>query len=209
MTAPLRLLALVGLAAALARPASAASAGNPDTTALQFHGFRAGARLDEIAAVVGKLEGGRLRCDRAKADRHVTECRGRFTDPELGGTLALWISAIDSVAGIITIRSDLAGDRLDHWRDGIVARYGKVGARAQGTQWMMQWVRRGRMLRLTWRQERGEKVASVSLVDGRVLDAWGRARARTSLVSRDSGRADSARVDTLAGRESPALRRRP
>jgi hypothetical protein len=30
------------------------------------------------------------------------------------------------------------------------------------------------MLRLTWRIERGEKVASVSLVDGRVLDAWSR-----------------------------------
>ena len=42
---------------------------------------------------------------------------------------------------------------------------------------MMQWVRQGRMLRLTWRIERGEKVASVSLVDGRVLDAWGRATA--------------------------------
>jgi hypothetical protein len=40
----------------------------------------------------------------------------------------------------------------------------------------MQWVRQGRMLRLTWRIERGKKVASVSLVDGRVLDAWGRDR---------------------------------
>jgi hypothetical protein len=209
MTTPLRLLVLVCLAG-LARSASAASAGSPDTTSLQFHGFRAGARLDEIDSVVRRLDGGRLHCDRAKADRRVTECRGRFTDPELGGTVALWISAIDSVAGIITIRSGLDSERLDRWRDGIVARYGKVGARAQGTQWMMQWVRRGRMLRLTWRQERGAKVASVSLVDGRVLDSWGRDRARTSLVSRDSQRTDPpSRVDTLAGRESPALRPRP
>jgi hypothetical protein len=37
-------------------------------------------------------------------------------------------------------------------------------------------VRRGRMLRLTWRLERSGKVASVSLVDGRVLDDWGRVR---------------------------------
>jgi hypothetical protein len=207
MTPPLRLLVVVFLAG-LVRPA-AASAIAPDTTTLQFHGFRAGARLDEIDARVRRLEGGRLRCDRAKADRRVTECRGQFTDPELGGTAALWISAIDSVAGIITIRSGVDGDRLDRWRDGIVARYGKVGARAQGTQWMMQWVRRGRMLRLTWRQERGEKVASVSLVDGRVLDTWGRDRARTSLVSRDSGRTDSSRVDTLAGRQSPAVRSGP
>jgi len=207
MTTPLRLLALLAGLAGFARPATATPTQvAPDTSTLQFHGFRAGARLDEIDALVRRLEGGRLRCDRAKADRHVTECRGRFTDPELGGGVALWISAIDSVAGIITLRSDVAGDHLDRWRDGLVTRYGKVGARAQGTQWMMQWVRRGRMLRLTWRLERGEKVASVSLVDGRVLDAWGRARARASLVSRDSQAVDSAeRVETLGGRESRTL----
>ena len=45
----------------------------------------------------------RLKCDRAKADRHVTECRAVLTDPELGGPVDLWISAIDSVAGVITI----------------------------------------------------------------------------------------------------------
>lgn len=167
--------------AAAARPVRPA----PDTVALEFRGFRAGARLDEIEVRVRQLDG-RLRCEQAKADRRVTECRGGFPDREAGGTIALWISAIDSIAGIITLRSDSASDRLDQWRDGIVARYGKVGARAQGTQWMMQWVRRGRMLRLTWRQERAGKVASVSLVDGRVLDAWGRDRARTSIVSRDS-----------------------
>ncbi len=187
MTRSLRPLALVAALAGWALPSPATAAPTPpDTAALQFHGFRAGARLEEINALVGRLEGGRLHCDRAKADRRVTECRGRFSDPELGGAVAIWISAIDSVAGIITLKSDLDSHRLDRWREGIVARYGKVGARAQGTQWMMQWVRRGRMLRLTWRQERGDKAASVSLVDGRVLDAWGRDRARTSLVSRDS-----------------------
>lgn len=200
-------LRLLVLSAALAGPGQPAQAtllqAGPDTTALEFHGFRAGARLDEIHALVRQQADGRLRCDRAKADRHVTECRGRFTDPELGGHVALWISAMDSVAGIITLRAGAEGDRLDRWRDGLVSRYGRVGARAQGTQWMMQWVRRGRMLRLTWRQERGEKVASVSLVDGRVLDAWGRDRARNSLVSRDSPPAGPAeRRETLGGREA-------
>jgi hypothetical protein len=32
------------------------------------------------------------------------------------------------------------------------------------------------MLRLTWRLEGAGKIASVSLVDRRVLDAWGRTR---------------------------------
>jgi hypothetical protein len=211
MPTSLRLLGLLAGLAGIAPPAAAAPAPiTTDTATLQFHGFRAGARLDEIDALVRRLEGGRLRCEPAKVDRHVTECRGRYTDPALGGTVALWISAMDSVAGIITLRADLDSDRLDRWREGIVARYGKVGARAQGTQWMMQWVRRGRMLRLTWRQERGEKAASVSLVDGRVLDAWGRDRARRSLVSRDSQSVEpTERVDTLGAGGSKTLDRRP
>jgi hypothetical protein len=98
----------------------------------------------------------------------------------------LWISAIDSVAGIITISGQVDSGQLDRWRDGIVASYGRVGARAQGSQWMMQWVRSRRMLRLTWRLERAGKVASVSLVDGRVLDGWGRSRGRMRLVLGDS-----------------------
>jgi hypothetical protein len=42
----------------------------------------------------------------------------------------------------------------------------------------MQWVRHNRMIRLTWRIDHTSKVASVALVDGAVLDAWGRERAR-------------------------------
>ena len=182
----IRVVALILAGLAGGPTAARAATLPPDTTALQFRGFRAGAHLEEIAGLVRGLPQGRLQCDQAKKHRRVSECRGGFTDSALGGPVELWISAVDSVAGIITLRSDLGVDELEQWRSGLVARYGKVGARAQGTQWMMQWVRRGRMLRLTWRQERGNKVASVSLVDGRVLDGWGRDRARRSLVSRDS-----------------------
>jgi len=154
----------------------AAAASTVDTTALEFHGFRAGARLDELDRVVRGSAGGPLRCKRAKADSHVMECRAALHDPKLGGTLMLWVSAMDSVAGIITVSSDVTADQLDRWRDFIEQRYGKVDTQVQGTQRMMQWVRHGRMLRLTWRIERGHKTASVSLVDGPVLDAWGRGR---------------------------------
>jgi hypothetical protein len=99
-----------------------------------------------------------------------------LTDAELGGPVDLWISAIDSVAGVITISGGVAADQLDRWRQTIERRYGRVDAQVQGSQSMMQWVRRGRMLRLTWRIDGGEKLASVSLVDGRVLDAWGGGR---------------------------------
>ena len=172
MTSSTRTLALVlGLAAAAA-PAGAQPTA-PDTAPLEFHGFRAGARLDELQALIRSLDGGRLRCDRAKADRRVAECRAIVNSAELGGAVNLWVSAVDSVASVITLSSGVGADRLDRWRQAIERRYGQVDAKVQGSQWMMQWVRRGRMLRLTWRVERGEKVASVSLVDGRVLDAWG------------------------------------
>ena len=91
---------------AVTTPISATGPTAPDTAALQFHGFRAGARLDEIDARLRRLEAGSLRCDGAKADRRVSECRGTFSDPDLGGTVTLWISAIDSVAGIITISAE-------------------------------------------------------------------------------------------------------
>jgi hypothetical protein len=188
MTMTVRVLALALGMAAISTPARAAPVPPDSSATLQFHGFQAGARLHELEAHLRTLGGGKLRCDRAKADRRVSECRGGFTAAELGGPVEVWISAIDSVAGIITLSGGVDGGQLDRWRGGIEASYGRVGARAQGTQWMMQWVRRGRMLRLTWRLERAGKVASVSLVDGRVLDAWGRSRDRTSLVVGDSAR---------------------
>ena len=79
----------------------------------------------------------------------------------------------------MTLSADVSPDQLDSWRAELEKSYGRVGAQVQGNQWMMQWVRRGRMIRLTWRMEKGNRTASVSLIDGHVLDAWGRARSRT------------------------------
>ena len=143
-----------------------------DTSALEFHGFRPGARLDQLQALVTRLDGGRRRCDRAKRDPRVNECRAVIQSAELGGPVNLWVSAVDSTAGVITLSRTVDGDLLDRWRRTIERRYGRVDASVQGSQRMMQWVRQGRMIRLTWRVERGEKTASVSLVDGRVLDGW-------------------------------------
>jgi hypothetical protein len=181
MTHPLRVPALA--LALLSLAASASASTRPpaqDTSALQFHGFRAGARLEELDGLIRRLDGGRLRCDRARRDRRVSECRGTVRDLAMGGAVKVWVSAIDSVAAVITLSAGVDGETLDRWRQRIESRYGRVGAKAQGSQWMMQWVRRGRMLRLTWRTDRGERTASVSLVDGRVLDQWGQKRAAAS-----------------------------
>jgi hypothetical protein len=159
-----------------------AAASAPDSTVLQFQGFRAGARLGEIDGLVRGLGGGRLHCDRAKADHRVSECRAVVQLAELGGAVDVWVSAVDSVAGVITLSGDGAGGQLDSWRRPIEKRYGRVGAKVQGPQWMMQWVKQRRMLRLTWRTDLGETPVSVSLTDGRVLDAWGRDRSRAARI---------------------------
>ena len=83
MTHLFRALALSLVRLALAASAAAsASASSPivstpqDTSALEFHGFRAGARIEELDSLIRRLDGGRLRCDRAKRDRRVSEGRG-------------------------------------------------------------------------------------------------------------------------------------
>jgi hypothetical protein len=183
LVASLLLLPAVG-------PASAAPT-LPDTTALQFLGFRAGARLDELDAQLRRLGAAPLRCRRSKVDHRVSECRAKLTDPGLSGVADIWVSAIDSAAGIITISGAVLPERLELWRQALRERYGMVGTRVQGSQSMLQWVRRGRMMRLTWRLEGSGKVASVSLVDGRVLDDWARSRSSSPAVAPRGSRTDS------------------
>lgn len=176
----IRALAAACLLLVPARSAAVASSWAADTSGLQFLGFRAGAPLEEIEAHLGRMGGGQMRCRRSRVDSRVTECRAQLRDQEQGSVLDVWISAIDSVAGVMTLSAPLAPEQLVQWQVALEGRYGRVGTRVQGTQRMLQWVRRGRMLRLTWRLERGRKVASVSLVDGHVLDAWGRSRLQSA-----------------------------
>ena len=153
-----------------------ARAAQSEPPPLEFLGFQAGASLSDVAAQVRELGGKRLACRSSRADRRVSECRATMTDPYSGREISLWLSAIDSLSGVLTLSGPMASDQLLSWREDLSRTYGEVDAQVQGPQWMMQWVRRGRMIRLTWRVERGAKVASVSLVDGRVLDDWGRNR---------------------------------
>lgn len=146
---------------------------------LSFLGFEAGARLERVDQRLRALGSRGLRCDRARADRRVQECRAMLLDSAAARPLTLWLSAVDSGVGILTVSAGVTGVELDRWKGALERQFGVVDAKVQGGQWMLQWVRRGTMLRLTWKIEQGVRVASVSLVDGRVLDAWGRTRAGT------------------------------
>ncbi len=166
---------LLTLLLALHAAALGAQTGGPPP--LNFLGFQAGQSLDAVDRQVHALGGKRLRCDRSKRDRTVAECRAIVVEPGSGRSINLWLSAVDSSSSVLTLSADVNGIELDAWRSRLEQDFGVVNATVQGPQWMLQWVRRGRMLRLTWRIERGEKTASVSLVDGRVLDQWGRRKA--------------------------------
>jgi hypothetical protein len=167
-----RHLAALAVSGALAAPAAAQTApANP----LTFHDFRPGMTVGEAAALARRL-GGDFTCRTSRRDRRVEECRGRAAGPEMGGPVTLWGSAVDGVLGILTISADVAPDQLDAWRSHLELHHGTVDARVQGPQWMLQWVRRGTMIRLTWRIRRGERRASVSLVHGPTLDGWGASR---------------------------------
>jgi hypothetical protein len=204
MVTAVHALTLAGMLLLPSAGRAGAAPGVSDTSSLQFFGFRAGARVDELRHHLRSLGGGPLRCKRSRTDSRVSECRAVLNDRELGGRVHLWVSAIDSVAGVMTLSGMVAPAQLERWRSALQERYGLVGKRVQGAQSMLQWVRRGRMIRLTWRLEAGGKVASVSLVDGRVLDDWGRTQTRAAgQEPADSATALSSRAGPDSSPPSP------
>jgi hypothetical protein len=163
------ILPILGSLVLLAAPLAAQSV---QPVAFDVYGFRPGATLREVSSAVRELDGGALRCDRSRLDTRVNECRATLSMADVSGPVELWMSAIDSVSGVLTLAGNFAPDEFDALRSRLERRFGQVNAQVQGPQWMMQWVSSGRMMRLTWRAQQGVKSASLSLVDGRVLDNW-------------------------------------
>ncbi|HQR17244.1 MAG TPA: hypothetical protein PK948_02680 [Gemmatimonadales bacterium] len=159
-------LALLALGSAPLAPASAQ--GPP----LAFYGFRAGVPLRDADAQVRLLLGPGLTCRRSQADPRLQDCRATITDPVLNSPVSVWLAAIDSLTGVVTVSATLGGADLLRWRDELEVVYGIRPATMDGPQGMVQWIRGQQMLRLTWRYTPGRTQASVSLVDGPVMDGW-------------------------------------
>jgi len=188
------------LIALLAAPAVASAQAAAPLEPLSLFGLRAGAPVTEVSSTVAAIDGGRLKCDQSGVDSRVSECRSTLTVPEVSEPLELWMSAIDGNTGVMTIAGNFAPDELDMLRADLEKRYGRVGAKVQNDQWMMQWVRKGTMLRLTWRARQGAKAASVSLVDGNILDNWTARRGtpRPAGKPKSTSKKKAAPVDTSA-----------
>jgi hypothetical protein len=110
------------------------------------------------------------------SDPDVLDCRSSFADPITADSVELWLSAMDSLVGVLTVSGRVSGLQLDGWRSSLISAYGDAPVATQGGQRMLQWIRHRQMLRLTWRNVDGTTHASVSLTDGPVLDGWARRR---------------------------------
>ncbi len=150
---------------------AAAPAGAQGAT-LSFYGFRAGVSLAATDAQVRLLLGAGLACQRSTADSQLQECRATVTDPVAQAPVAIWLAAIDSLTGILTVSATLPTADFIRWREELEGAYGAQPATVQGRQGMVQWIVGTQMLRLTWRAGAGRIESSVSLVDGPILDGW-------------------------------------
>lgn len=142
------------------------------TPPLAFYGFRAGVPLRDTDGQVQLLLGPGLTCQQAQADRRLQDCRAVIADPTTGKPLSIWLAAIDSAVGVLTVSGTLTSTELAAWRLELESAYGSRPTTMQGTQRMLQWVRGSQMLRLTWRVSGNRVEASASVVDGPVLDGW-------------------------------------
>jgi hypothetical protein len=143
---------------------------------LEFLGFRPGVTVAQVDSQLVRAAGDPLRCQRSTVDRSVSECRASLADAG-GRPVKLWLSAMDGRVGVLTLSGAVTAQQLADWRSELEGSYGPSEMRVQGVQRMLQWIQSRHMLRLTWREDPDSTVASVSLVDGKILDAWGK-RAR-------------------------------
>lgn len=159
------LFSLLILLASLALPGSAsAQAGS-----LEFLGFTPGATRQQVETLI-ETHDGEWSCAAARVDRRFSECRGVIR-PQGLGELNIIGSIIDGKAAVLLIEGSVDDVMLTRWVDNLSSTYGRVTARLANTQAMWQWTRARKMIRVTTRIEQADRLVSVSLVDGPILDA--------------------------------------
>ena len=139
--------------------------------ALEFMGFRPGMSSADVQTRVSAL-GGKWSCKSSKVDSRFSECRGTI-NADGGGQFQLTGSVVKGTTAVLLISGPVDDTELNRWVEELSTKYGKVTARLANTQAMWQWVRERRMIRVTTRIERSNRIASVSLVDGVTLDSLG------------------------------------
>jgi len=134
---------------------------------LEFAGLRPGMTRAAAESVL-RARGAPLACQATRQPR-IQACSAVLPD-SLAGPRTVTLSLVDGRAGIVLVAGPASAETIADWHAGLVDRYGAVAVSRQPGQESFQWVRRNQMLRLTVRRESGGLVASVSLVDGALLD---------------------------------------
>ena len=143
-----------------------------DTLGLKFLGFQGGQSRDEIQTHAREAGSGEISCLSATSDLRLSECRGGLPELDSGRSVDVWAALIDDHVAILTLSAQLSEARLRRWRELLEGRYGAVPEHHQGPMYMLQWIRHGQMLRLSWRTTGREFEVSASLTDGPLLDSW-------------------------------------
>ncbi|MBM4187132.1 MAG: hypothetical protein FJ206_07450 [Gemmatimonadetes bacterium] len=115
--------------------------------------------------------GGRLSCRASSVDRRFAECGATLTAAPDGRRWELLASMVDGTGAVLLLKTSVEAPDVAAMRAQLTTDLGRPNYRKQGEQQSFEWIRSGRMLRLTSRPERGKTVVSVSLVEGSVLDA--------------------------------------
>jgi hypothetical protein len=150
----------------------ALTAQTPPPDPLQFLGFRPGSSRAEAESTVTRLAGG-WRCAASSVDPRFTECRGTVRSPA-GAELALTGSLVSGRLAILLLSAPVSDAEAAGWVVDLATRYGRVEpVHRQGLE-TWQWVRRRQMIRITAGNDQGQRVVSVSLVDGPLLDGLDR-----------------------------------
>lgn len=138
-------------------------------------GLAPGLVQSDLQDRVAKL-GGRLACRSSAVDRRFAECTAMLASAPDGRRWELLASLVDGTSAVILLKTGLSGPDLEILRSSLVTELGRPNYRKQGEQQSFEWVRSGRMMRMTSRPERGRVQLSVSLVEGSVLDALSASR---------------------------------
>lgn len=137
------------------------------TGPLEFFGLRPGMSGTEATRVLAEREA-TLRCH-STAEARIQSCSAQLLDPD-AGWLAVTLSLVDGDLAIGLVAATLTPVQTARWYEWLTSRYGTTEVYRRPGLESFQWIRAGQMLRLTVRRESGGLMASVSLVDGALLD---------------------------------------
>ena len=163
----------VAFALALAVP-TASVAGQAKATGLEMLGLAPGLTQSDLQGRVAKL-GSKLSCRASTVDKRFSECTAVVVRE--GHTWELLASVVDGTSAVLLLKTAISAKDLEAMKDGLAEKLGRPNYRKRGNQLSYEWVRSGRMMRLTSRSEKGAAIQlSVSLVEGSVLDALNASR---------------------------------